>query len=292
MITWLIRRLIQACFVVLAMTVIVFVGVFGIGDPVEILIAPDADQAERARAIAALSHSNGVRYAEPDYLVTEQVTSNDPYVTNGTLWGMYGDSSSPANQYGSQAAEAWASGYTGSSSIAIGVIDEGIQITHPDLIDNIWVNLTEQNGTSGVDDDGNGYVDDINGWDFFNNDATVYNAGASGYDDMHGTHVAGIAAGVGVTPAGERSNSLMPSVRSALATCCEMPDWVADKAKRLEKIRRAKAELEAQAKAAAEKKSKKKCKKSNKKRNIVKKTKRKKTSASMTNRPKKILRIL
>ncbi len=54
MTTWLIRRLIQAVFVMLAMTVIVFVGVFGIGDPVEILISPDADQAERARAIAAL----------------------------------------------------------------------------------------------------------------------------------------------------------------------------------------------------------------------------------------------
>jgi len=52
--TWLIRRLIQAVFVMLAMTVIVFVGVFGIGDPVEILISPEADQAERLRAIAAL----------------------------------------------------------------------------------------------------------------------------------------------------------------------------------------------------------------------------------------------
>lgn len=54
MTTWLIRRLIQAAFVVLAMTVIVFLGVNVIGDPVEILIAPDADQAERLRAIAAL----------------------------------------------------------------------------------------------------------------------------------------------------------------------------------------------------------------------------------------------
>ena len=54
MTTWLIRRLLQAVFVVLAMTVIVFVGVFGIGDPIEILISADADQAEKARAIAAL----------------------------------------------------------------------------------------------------------------------------------------------------------------------------------------------------------------------------------------------
>jgi len=54
MTTWLIRRFIQAVFVMLAMTVIVFVGVYGIGDPIEILISPDADQAEKARAIAAL----------------------------------------------------------------------------------------------------------------------------------------------------------------------------------------------------------------------------------------------
>lgn len=54
MTTWFIRRMIQAVFVMLAMTVIVFVGVFGIGDPIEILISPDADQMERARAVAAL----------------------------------------------------------------------------------------------------------------------------------------------------------------------------------------------------------------------------------------------
>src|ERR1700758_5838733 len=54
MITWLIRRLIQAAFVVLAMTVIVFIGVHVIGNPVDILISPEADQAERARIIADL----------------------------------------------------------------------------------------------------------------------------------------------------------------------------------------------------------------------------------------------
>ncbi|MFZ9629453.1 MAG: S8 family serine peptidase [Ilumatobacteraceae bacterium] len=171
-------------------------------------LAPDAEKLTLPagygveRAIAALSRSNGVRYAEPDYLVTEQVTSNDPYVTNGTLWGMYGDASSPANQYGSQAAEAWASGYTGSSSIAIGVIDEGIQVTHPDLVDNIWVNPSEANGTAGVDDDGNGYIDDINGWDFVSNDASVYDGGTTASADSHGTHVSGTIGGVGGNGAG------------------------------------------------------------------------------------------
>jgi len=149
------------------------------------------------RALAALGRAKGVRYVEPDYIVTKQATSNDPYFTNGSLWGMYGDASSPANQYGSQAAEAWASGYTGSSSIAIGVIDEGIQVAHPDLVDNIWVNTAEQNGTPGVDDDGNGYIDDINGWDFVANDASVYDGGSTGGADTHGTHVAGTIGGTG-----------------------------------------------------------------------------------------------
>src|SRR5215831_13556641 len=54
MITWIVRRLFQACFVVLAMTMIVFIGVHVIGNPVDILISPEADQAERARAIATL----------------------------------------------------------------------------------------------------------------------------------------------------------------------------------------------------------------------------------------------
>ncbi|MFZ9628038.1 MAG: S8 family serine peptidase [Ilumatobacteraceae bacterium] len=154
------------------------------------------------RAIAALSGLPGVRYVEPDYLVTPAATSNDTYVTDGTLWGMEGDTTSPSNTYGSQAAEAWARGYTGSSSVAVGIVDEGIQITHPELVDNIWINRAEQNGVAGTDDDGNGYIDDVNGWDFFNNDASVYNAGASGYDDMHGTHVAGTIGAKGGNGAG------------------------------------------------------------------------------------------
>ncbi|MFM2182239.1 MAG: hypothetical protein RJB61_533 [Actinomycetota bacterium] len=149
------------------------------------------------KAIAVLSRAKGVRFAEPDYIVTTQVTSNDPSFTNGTLWGMYGDASSPANQFGSQAAEAWAGDYIGSSSVAIGVIDEGIQVTHPDLVDNIWTNPIESAGRPGIDDDGNGYVDDINGWDFVSNDPSVYDGGSGGSADTHGTHVSGTIGGVG-----------------------------------------------------------------------------------------------
>lgn len=138
-----------------------------------------------AVAIAKLKADPAIAYAEPNWKVTTDATSNDPYYTNGSLYGMYGDLSTPANQYGSQAAEAWGRGITGSDSVYVGVIDEGIQITHPDLNDNIWTNPFDP--TDGVDNDGNGYVDDTNGWDFFSNDRTVYD----GPGDDHGTHVSG-----------------------------------------------------------------------------------------------------
>ncbi len=144
------------------------------------------------QAIAALEHNPNVRYAEPNYLLQATSTSDDPYFTNGSLWGMYGDESSPANQYGSAAAEAWALGSTGSRAVAVVVIDEGIQITHPDLAANKWINPGEIAGNK-IDDDKNGYVDDINGWDFYSNNASIYD----GPGDDHGTHVAGTIGAVG-----------------------------------------------------------------------------------------------
>ena len=59
-------------------------------------------------AVSALSGKSNVRFAEPNYLYQHNATPTDPQFTNGTLWGMLGDASTPANQYGSQAAEAWA----------------------------------------------------------------------------------------------------------------------------------------------------------------------------------------
>jgi subtilisin family serine protease len=160
-------------------------------------IGPEADGLDLIRtslpleeAIAALERLPEVEFAEPNWIVQHYATSNDPEYTNGTLWGMYGNSTTPTNQFGSQAGEAWARGFTGSSGVYIGVIDEGIYVTHQDLAPNIWTNPFDP--VNGVDDDGNGYIDDINGWDFAANDNSVYDGNPGNLDiDSHGTHVAG-----------------------------------------------------------------------------------------------------
>ena len=146
----------------------------------------------REAAVRELESDPAVAYAEPNWIYTHQATADDPYFTDGSLWGMYGDASSPVNQYGSQAAEAWARGATGSKSVYVGVIDEGIQVDHPDLDGNVWTNPFDP--VDGRDNDGNGYVDDKHGWDFAGKDNTVYDGGTRGSLDDHGTHVAGTIA--------------------------------------------------------------------------------------------------
>ncbi len=135
------------------------------------------------QAITALSAHPNVRYAEPNFLVRANVSPADPYF-NSAQW--------PLNNTGSNggtpdadidAPEAW-DVQTGSADVLVAVIDSGIDYTHEDLAANIWVNPGET--LNGIDDDGNGYVDDIQGWDFANNDNDPFD------DRGHGTHVAGI----------------------------------------------------------------------------------------------------
>jgi subtilisin family serine protease len=165
----------------------------GGGDLVLVRHQPDLPQAAAANR---LREDAAVEFAEPNWVYTHQATSNDPYYTNGSLWGMYGDASPlRQNQYGSQAGEAWAAGYTGSDDVYVGVIDEGIQFDHPDLAGQVWTNPYDP--VDGLDNDGNGYVDDTHGWDFAGNNNSIYDGGKRGNADDHGTHVSGTIGGRG-----------------------------------------------------------------------------------------------
>jgi thermitase len=138
--------------------------------------------------VTQLNQSPAVEFAEPNYLV--QIADTIP---NDPRW---------SSQYGPvniQAPQAWDI-TTGSSSVVVAVIDSGVDLGHPDLATKIWNNPGETGGgkeTNGLDDDGDGYVDNWRGWNFVN-------GGNDPQDDHgHGTHVAGIAAaasnnGVGV----------------------------------------------------------------------------------------------
>ena len=137
-----------------------------------------------------------VEYAEPNYIYQHEAVSNDTYYASGQLWGVLGNGLSPANQYGSQANEAWANNHTGSATVHVGVIDEGAMYTHTDLAGQIWTNPFDR--ADGIDNDGNGYIDDIHGWDFDKNDNSTFD----GSEDDHGTHVSGTIGAKGGNGAG------------------------------------------------------------------------------------------
>ena len=143
-------------------------------------------------AIDLIKNLQEVEYAEPNWIYNHFAVSNDTYFTNGSLWGMYGSTTSPSNQFGSQAAVAWANNKLGSNTVYIGIIDEGYMFNHEDLAANAGKNPGEI-AANGLDDDSNGYVDDVYGWDFAGNNNTVFD----GVDDDHGTHVAGTIGAVG-----------------------------------------------------------------------------------------------
>jgi subtilisin family serine protease len=136
-------------------------------------------------AIAKLKNHPAIDYVEPNYTYKHQLVSNDTYVTNNYTWGLYSGTSTPANVYGTGAMDAWTAGYTGTNSVYVAVIDEGMDYSHPDLAANVWTNPKDP--VDGIDNDGNGYVDDVHGWNFYSGNNQVFDSAG----DEHGTHVAG-----------------------------------------------------------------------------------------------------
>lgn len=124
-----------------------------------------------------------VDYIEPNYLVHTSVTGNDPQF--GSLWGLH--DSSGDNDI--DAPEAW-NIERGSQQVVVGVIDTGIDYTHPDLAANMWVNPGEIPG-NGIDDDANGVIDDVHGFNAYYDNGDPYD------DNGHGTHCAGTIGAVG-----------------------------------------------------------------------------------------------
>lgn len=130
-----------------------------------------------------------VEYIEPNHNYSINAINDVQY---SKQWGLKNDGKNSGGFFSRgvagmdiNAEKAWGV-TTGSQEIRIAVIDTGVDYTHEDLKDNIMVNELELNGTEGVDDDGNGYIDDVYGYDFGNND----NDPMDGHG--HGTHCAGV----------------------------------------------------------------------------------------------------
>mmetsp|Transcript_10691 Transcript_10691/g.27419 ORF Transcript_10691/g.27419 Transcript_10691/m.27419 type:complete len:770 (+) Transcript_10691:448-2757(+) len=169
---------------------------------VELLELPDYLTADEVDAVQNEIHlDDSVEYVELDRAVflgsssasDEDFSSDDdsyrrPLYDSERMWGLVR----------AGAPGAWNAAFTGDtgSETVVCIIDTGIEASHPDLQPNIWVNEVEANGIPGVDDDGNGYIDDIHGID-----ATT-NTGALIDTNGHGTHVAGIIAASGYNSQG------------------------------------------------------------------------------------------
>ncbi|KPZ59344.1 S8 family serine peptidase [Pseudoalteromonas sp. P1-7a] len=133
-------------------------------------------------AIARLKSHQAIEYVEPDYQVSIAGTPDDPRFDE--LWGLNNDGQTGGTADADiDAVEAWDIS-TGSRDVVVGVIDTGIDYSHSDLASNMWVNSSEIPG-DGIDNDGNGFVDDVHGIN------AITNTGDPMDDEGHGTHVSG-----------------------------------------------------------------------------------------------------
>ena len=152
-------------------------------------VKPPGKMTDPDRFIRNLERDLRVEYAELNYILSTALTPDDPQF--GQLWGLNNTGQSGGTADADiDAPEAW-NITTGSSAVIVGIIDTGVDYNHEDLIDNIWKNPGECLGpggtcvANGVDDDGNGYVDDFHGIN------AITNSGDPDDDHGHGTHTAG-----------------------------------------------------------------------------------------------------
>jgi subtilisin family serine protease len=161
-------------------------------------------------AVVQYMSDPNVEYAEPNYV--RHVAAVKPIIPNDTYfrdqWALRNTGSYAGGTRGAdiEAAKAWTVS-VGNPNVVVAVLDTGIDFTHADLAGNIWRNLGETSCNDGIDNDGNGFIDDCIGWDFTtcdqfadNNDTCVAPKTRSDDpmdDNGHGTHVAGIIGAVG-----------------------------------------------------------------------------------------------
>ncbi|MBY0413097.1 MAG: S8 family serine peptidase [Bdellovibrionales bacterium] len=156
----------------------------------------ETNQGLSDKAMLALANNPEIEYIEPNYIITVDSVKASPKDAMFTKqWGLANTGKNGGGIFSSGLAgedinvsKAWdiTTGATGAQTIKIAVIDTGVDYNHPDLKGQMDINTAELNGNAGVDDDGNGYVDDIYGYDFANNDGDP----ADGHG--HGTHCAGV----------------------------------------------------------------------------------------------------
>lgn len=132
--------------------------------------------------MAGLRQDPDLLYVEPDHILAADVVPNDP--SYSSLWGLHNTGQNGGTADADiDAPEAW-NNSIGSAEVVVGVVDTGIDYRHPDLSTNMWINGQEL-AANGRDDDGNGFIDDVYGWNALGDNGDPFD------DNRHGTHVAG-----------------------------------------------------------------------------------------------------